>query len=472
MNVLFIYTEQDPHTRKKPLADQERVQFGISYMSSVLKEKGHETRLFIPLPETRGDLLREIRSFKPSLICFTAVYSEYAHIADLASEIKASYRDVYLVAGGAHISLNPEKCLKDDFDAVCVGEGEQPLAELAEQIEKGIAPSGIKNLYIRNGDVLEKNPTRPFTENLDLLPFPDRQMWEPWVENMNSRASILIGRGCPFKCTYCSNHAIQKLADGRYVRHRSPENIVREVESLLKQYTAISEIYLEVETFGANTSWAKDVCSALERFNNGRQSPISFGANLRITPNSDYSELFDSCKRAGFRFVNIGLESGSERMRNEVLNRKYSNEDFIKTVAEARKSGLEVGVYNMIGIPYETKEDFHQTVKLNRKCQPDWFLLSVFYPYPGTDLHERCIREGLLSGMPDSRLERRRPVIRRRTLSRQYVKLMYSMFPFFVYRGKKPLGGILMVSVMSLISSSPFLVGAYRKFSERRQAKN
>ncbi|MCJ7653279.1 MAG: hypothetical protein MUO75_06225, partial [Actinobacteria bacterium] len=121
-----------------------------------------------------------------------------------------------------HASLNPDDCLKSSFDAVCIGEGEYPTLELVEHLERGLSPTGIPNLYLKRGENIERNPTRPFLRDLEGLPFPDRDMWVPWVANPLSRPSVLVGRGCPFQCTYCCNHALGRLAEGRYVRLRSP----------------------------------------------------------------------------------------------------------------------------------------------------------------------------------------------------------------------------------------------------------
>jgi radical SAM superfamily enzyme YgiQ (UPF0313 family) len=475
MNVLFIYSEQDPYTPEKPLEWQERVQFGISYISSFLKERGHNTRLLVLTKKTRHLVAPAIREFDPGLICFTAVYSEYAFLVHIAAEIKRRFPGIFLLAGGPHVSLSPEECINDAFDALCIGEGEYPSWELVEQLERGAKTSGIQNLWIKMDGEIERNPTRPFIQDLDSLPFPDRVMWEPWIAHPSWRPSVLLGRGCPFQCTYCCNHALRKLAPGRYVRLRSPVNIVQEIEEIRERYPDVGEIYLEVETFGARKEWALELCNHLEQLNGRLKNPIVFGANLRVTPGCDHEELFAACKRSNFRFINIGLESGSERVRREVLRRHYSNDDIINTVRLAKKYGLQVGIYNLIGIPGESNRDFKETIRVNRICQPDWFLLSVVFPYPGTDLFRTSQEQGLLEQLPDTDLERRRPALKLPDFSPRQIRRHYTWFSLEVYRGYKPLGAILMVIIRSWIFSRRRVLEAYRginrffqKFKSRR----
>lgn len=468
VKVLFVHSEEDHYSAEKPLEGYDRMQFGISYISSVLKREGHETRLVVPTRETAGVVEEHVRDFDPGLVCFTSVYSVFDFLSDIAGRVKRSHPGLFLLAGGPHASLRPDACLASAFDAVCVGEGEFPTLELAESLEEGRSPECIPNLYLKNGAGIEKTPPRPFIADIDALPFPDREMWLPWLANRRSRPSVLAGRGCPFQCTYCCNHALADLADGKYVRLRSPGNIAAEIAGLEGVSKAPMEVYLEVETLGADMDWALELCSELERMNAGFEAPVTYGSNLRVTPNARYDELFAAFRRSNFRFVNIGLESGSERIRREVLKRNYSNDDILRAVSTAREYGLEVGIYNLIGLPGETKKDFRETVRVTRACQPDWFLLSVFFPYPGTALHETCLEQGLLDELPDHVLERRRPALDLPGFSKRQVRRRYTWSPMLFYGGYHPVLEILWLVSMSRIFSSRRLLRLWRAFSGRR----
>jgi anaerobic magnesium-protoporphyrin IX monomethyl ester cyclase len=462
LRVLFVHSEEDYYSPEKPLESFERMQFGISYISAILKAAGHETRLVVPTPRTIGVVDEHIREFDPGLVCFTSVYSVYDFISKVAAGVKKRHPDLFLAVGGPHATLRPDECLDGAFDAVCIGEGEQATLELVEQLEEGREPSGIPNLYIKKGDSVERNASRPFHADLDSIPFPDRDMWSPWTANPLSRPSVLAGRGCPFDCTYCSNHALRRTAKGKYVRLRSPGNIAEEVEEYKRKFPLLVEVYLEVETLGADMKWALSLAAELEALNSRWEVPIAFGANLRVTPDKDYEELFTALARANFRFVNIGLESGSERIRREVLKRKYSNEDILSAIKTARKHGLQVGTYNLIGLPGETRKDFLETVKLNRACQPDWFLLSVFFPYPGTELHDLCVEQGLLDSRLDKVLERRRPALDLPGFSKRQVGRRYAWSPLLFYGGHRPLKEVMWLVTMGRIFSNRMLLTLWR----------
>ena len=179
---------------------------------------------------------------------------------------------------------------------------------------------------------------------------------------------MLVGRGCPFRCTYCSNHILGKLAKGPYVRFRSPGNIMKEIEQIT-QNPHISNVYLEVETIGVKIEFALQLCQALSQFNEKRNIPIKFKINLAVThkPFQDtdlMNSLFTTFKQANIVGINIGLESGSERIRNEVLRRpRYSNEDIISFCTYAKEYDIRVTMFVMIGLPGESLADFRETFK-------------------------------------------------------------------------------------------------------------
>lgn len=472
MKIAFIFslTDVQPYPAR-PLKSQSQIQFGISYISAVLKTHGHRTLLLVLSRETTNAVTKFLEDFQPDLICLTAVATEYPFIARIAREIKKNHPSIYLLAGGPHVSLNPEQAISGAFDAACIGEGEYSTLELVKQLEKGKIPSGIANLWIKHVKEIEKNPSRPFFQDLDLLPFPDREMWQEWIDPESTKKHVLlIGRGCPYLCTYCCNHALRKLQSGNYIRFRSPENILKELNKLVADFPEMEEVYLEIETFTANIKWAIDMCTLLEKYNNSISRPLSFGVNLRITPNVNLEPLVAALKNANFTFINIGLESGSERVRKEILNRNYSNHEVIRAVSLLRKYGLKINFYNMIGIPGETLADFRETIRINRQCQPDENLLSIFFPYPGTELYRICKEHKLLDRLSedDLRLERNVAYLDLPEFSRQEVQRSYVLFDWYAYAGYRPIYKILAYIIVRKIHTSYNLNRIYRRFTSNR----
>lgn len=470
MNVLFIYSLDDILSPAKPLQNPGQMQFGISYISSFLKAHGHDTKLIVlsrMLGKKNTRMVDEyIRRASPKLICFTAVSTEYRFIANIAKYIKSRYPEIFLIIGGPHASLNAEETVREEFDAICIGEGEYSVLELVSQLEKNIYPSGIHNLWIKQGPEIGKNPSRPFLEDLDSLPFPDREMWEEWTEEgAGPEYPVLLGRGCPFQCTYCCNHALRKLAEGPYVRFRSTDNIVKEIEGIAGRHSTKINIYLEVETIGADKEWAMDLCSKLERINAARNQPILYRTNLRLAPNLDLDPLFAAFKRSNFWCINIGVESGSERVRRHILKRNYSNQEIVDAVGLARKHGLKIYFYNMIGIPGETEEDFKETIKINRICLPDKIFNHIFFPYPGTELYNLCKTEGLLPKVINTELERCQAVLDLPGFTKKRIQKNFVWFDYNVYKGHRPLSKILNKVLVSKFRSNSHLHYLYRRLT-------
>ncbi len=464
MKILFVSSFQHYCSIEKPLYDQNAIPLGISYVSSFLKQAGHETRMVVLTPDTPRAVLDDaIRAFQPRLVGFTAIFSEYPFIRDIAAHVKRMHPELYLVAGGPHVSLNPQEGIQDAFDAVCVGEGEHPMLELVEQLEAGRTPSEIANLWIKQGDAVQRNPTRPFLQDLDALPLPDRDMWLEWMDDPDTVPCILLGRGCPYSCTYCCNHKLRTLADGQYVRFRSPENVIQEVEAFAARHPAVKHVYFEVETIGAKPDYAEALCAQLNEFNRKRPAPMTFSVNLRITPNKDFAPFFETLKNAHFTSVNIGLESGSPRIRSEVLNRRYSNEDVLRAVRAARAHGLKVSLYVLEGLPGETWQDFQETVQCTRECVPDFYYLSIFTPYPGTVLYDQCLAMNLIPRDLDMTLERRRPVLNLPGFPPRQIRREYLLFAYKVYKGKWTLPAIARKTLGTWIRSSPSMYAVYKR---------
>jgi radical SAM superfamily enzyme YgiQ (UPF0313 family) len=468
MNVLFVYSLHSADSAR-PVPDWMRVQYGISYISAVLKAHGHRTRLVVlSTCDSAASNCRRmeaaIAEFDPPLICFTAIATQYPLILGAARHLRRNHTRAFLLIGGVHATLQPHSVMAGPFDALCLGEGEYATLELVEVLERGGDPRGIRNLWIRTaGDHVEKNEARPFLEDLDQVPFPDRDMWKPWIRQPDMQEGVILaGRGCPYDCTYCSNHALRRVAAGPYVRMRSAGNISAEIRHLRADHPKLRSISFEVETIAANKWWLLELCHELKRLTS-TMPPIDYATNLRVSAVSADEELFRAMAEANFREVAIGLESGNERLRKQVLRRDYANEDFLKAAELAHKYNIRVGVYNMIGIPGETHAEHMETVRLNRAAKADFDFTYIFFPYPGTELHKLCREQGLIGGedsLADAAAERTRPFLDLPGYSRLEVERDWIWFAYRVHRGKKTL---LIALLRSYLVSHPALRSAVRK---------
>lgn len=163
--------------------------------------------------------------------------------------------------------------------------------------------------------------------------------------------------------------------------------------------------------------------------------------------------------------VKIGLESGSERIRREILKRNYSNKDIIDAVSLARKYGLKVFFYNLMGIPGETLNDFKETIGINRICLPDISIPHVFFPYPGTELYALCKDLKLLPKVLDTDLERCKATLDLPGFSKKQIQDSYVWFDYDVYKGYKPMYKILFKVLVAKLISNTSLHNIYRRFT-------
>ncbi|MCD4669993.1 MAG: B12-binding domain-containing radical SAM protein [Actinomycetia bacterium] len=472
MKILFIYSLELAISVEKPLYSYEFLQFGISHLSSFLKHNNHDTNLQI-LSRSFGKknhsiISKKIKDYQPEIIGFYSVSTEYKFISGISRFIKTNYPDIFLIIGGPHSTLKPEEVSGDDFDAICIGEGERSILELANTLKNGESPSGIKNLWIKNNGAIEKNPLADFFQDIDLLPFADREMWEESVDYkpnlLEQNISILLGLGCPFNCTYCINHVLRKITGGNYIRHRSPQNIIKEIKLLHAKYPLEKSMFLELDSFNVNSKWATGLCDEIEKFNRSIDTPLSFRINIRIMQNTNLRSLFKTFKRANITSLNIGIESGSMRVREEVLKRKYSNRDILGIIDLAKKYEIDYNFFIMIGLPGETHKDFKESIKICRISQPKEIMEYIFYPYPGTDLYEYCKKNNLLNKVKDVKLERRQVAIELPDFTRTQEIRGYLWFHYNVYKGYRSRIKLILQVIIKMMRSSPFIILIFAKF--------
>jgi radical SAM superfamily enzyme YgiQ (UPF0313 family) len=381
MKVLFVY----PNITK-----EEGISPAIAYLSGYLKQQGHKTDLMdFTWSNNINNCIKKIRQFKPDIIGFTSTTMDFDFCIKVANEIKNNF-DIPIVFGGVHPTTAPEETLnKKSVDMVCIGEGELALTELLNRMEEDETVENIKNFWFKKEGIIIKNSVRPLIENLDVLSC-DRELfdYEKYLKARGYIADISAGRGCPYSCTYCINHILQRLykGKGKYVRLRSVENIIQEIQELQKKYR-IEGIAFPDDTFTYNKRWLKDFCNEY-----AKKVGLAFSCNGRIE--NIGSEICKALKDANCNSIMFGVESGSEKIRREILGRPISDEMIILAFKHAKDVSIKTFSYNMVGIPYETIEDIKKTIELNKKIEPDEVQCSIFYPFPGTDLFYLCEENG------------------------------------------------------------------------------
>lgn len=386
MRILFIYPIPPPQLQIR------RYQMGLGYISALLKRHGHKTRLYAPYRYEEGTITHNIDSFKPDLIGLSLTTNQVELASQIMDYIKASY-GLPLVIGGIHPTVMPEDCIsRDGVIAICRGEGEEAMLELVTARTAGKDCTGIKNLWLKKDGRIFKNYLRPLLEDLDKLPFPDRELFDyQRLLNDYPQVELMAGRGCPYKCTYCVNPFLNRLAaEGRYIRQRNVENILNELGEITARYNHIETVLFHDDTFTLDRLWLREFSLRYrERFK------IPFWCNTRV--DAIDKEKLGWLKEAGCLQIHLGIETGNDFISRSILNRNLGRTQIMASCRQAKEMGFKLAVFNMVGLPYETVASIKETIQINREIGPDSIFCSIFYPYPGTVLYDLCQKKGWLS---------------------------------------------------------------------------
>ncbi|MFA5014851.1 MAG: radical SAM protein [Actinomycetota bacterium] len=389
------------------------IPIGLSYLASFLKEKGRQVEVFnadFGSPKYVGykslyesysaylaclnnledniwqGIIKEVEEYKPDIVGLTLKTGAYKSACNIACLIKRYFPRVIIVAGGPHATILPQETAQEGcFDYVVKGEGEITFLELIERIEKDESLEEVKGLtYFKNGKIID-NPARHFIEELDNLPFLERDSHLHRKQYSPDTISLIItGRGCPYACTFCASEKIWK----RKVRFRSPFNIVDEINIVYKKYGS-RHFKFRDDTFTLNKQRALEICELLIR----QKLPITWQCETRADCLDE--ELVRKMKEAGCIGVSIGVESGSERIL-KYIEKGETKEKIAEGIKLLRKFGINVSTFMMIGFPTETEEEMEETMKFVKKLSPNHIILSILTPYPGTKIYDDSLRLGLL----------------------------------------------------------------------------
>ena len=427
MKILFVYTDIDVK------GGAQSFQFGIAVLSAFLKQHGHQIDLHYMYPKYRPrKMIEKIEDFRPKLIGFSSTTPQFKCIEKILNDVPLE-KDILTICGGSHVTMKPESLESiPRLDAICRGEGEYALLELAETLENNGDITRIKNLWIKKNGRIYQNPSRPFMENLDDLPFADRELfpYQSIIDSDFGTALFMFTRGCPYNCSYCSNDALRKIQEGKYVRFRSVDSCIQEIKEVIDNYK-VKSIYIDDDIFTLNKKFVFEFCEEYRA-----QIRLPFDINARVETIT--REVCQELRKAGCRRVSMGIESGNPYIRNKVLNRRMSNEQIMNAFAIARQAGLKTKSFNMVGVPCETPQHFQDTVKLNAEIKPDSVILNVFDPYPGTKLEVECRKEGWIDfkRMREEFIARTDTILNLPCFSKEQILNCHKKFAYNVYRNQ------------------------------------
>ena len=385
MKILFIIPK---------IGSAAKAVVGIAFLSALLKKEGHKVELLeIENKKDINNVVPFIKSCQPQVIGLSVNSHQYIHAVQIARKIKLEL-NIPIFLGGIHATVRPNEVIQEkSFDGICVGEAENAFLELIRKIEKKQDYINTKNFWFRINGKIVRNNIGPLVEDLDSLVFPDYLIFKYFKEagKENIVPRFIFSRGCPFDCTYCANYILKKTyaGQGRYLRYRSVDKALEEIE-LLKTQCNFKHFKIDDDTFSLNKAWVLEFCEKYpKKFN------MTFECNVKCGVVD--KETLIALKKVGCNLIKVGVESGNEVLRKEVLGRDISNQEIIELFDLAKEIGLSTYSFNIIGIPGETKDTIKDAIDLNIRIKPDFFQVSIFYPYPGTILGEKCAQEGLIT---------------------------------------------------------------------------
>lgn len=362
---------------------------GIASLSAVLHQAGHHAEV-----AALGDTARQeslLRDFKPDILCLSLITGQHPLFLERARQIKAAYPHLLVLAGGPHPTFYPECIDEPCIDAICRGEGDIALPAFVDTVDRsGALPENLANWWIKLPDgTISRNDVAPLIEDLDRLPYPDHSIFDrlrPGAKPVT--VFVMASRGCPFNCSYCFNHAYRELYQGRGVmcRRRSVGHVVAEIKQLRQSYP-LQMVVFQDDTFNLDKNWLQEFA---ERY--ASETGLPFHCHLRADLLDENTA--DLLRQAGCFSVKLGLEAGREEVRNGILKRGMSLEQFEKACALLHRNGIRFATENILGVPGTTLDDDLFTYSVNRRIRPQHSFASLMQVYPRTGIAAYALRHG------------------------------------------------------------------------------
>ena len=392
---------------------------GIRTISSVLKREGHEIKLvFMSLSEdySRNYTLRELKQ-----LLRLCKGSGLIGINSFASTSKRAFRiirflkrnlNIPLIYGGIHPTISPEECI-NHLDIICIGEGEGAIIDLAKCLEKNKSFKKIKNLWIREGDKIIKNPVRNLIDDVDSLPLPDFDIKNHYLlergvlrkfkeQDLAGQIFFLTGRGCPYGCDYCSNSFFNKLYEGKrkkILRAHSPEYIINGIVELKKRFPNTLKYFdIRDDTFSLRS------LEEIKKFCKLYKEKVKMRFKCLADPHTVSDDKIKLLVDAGCTDIIIGIQ-GSEKTNKEIYHRNQTDADVLKAskILNKYKDKLAV-MYDVITCnPYEKPEHIISLIRLLQQIPKPYFLsVNNLVFFPGSQLYRRAKADGIIKTEKDT----------------------------------------------------------------------
>ncbi len=361
---------------------------GLGYLASALRRKGIEVRMELRSLKEQ-DFVAALSAFRPDVVGIKTFCTSAKAVNDTLGLIRSRYPSIHCVIGGPQVNAAPEEVLKYiAADAAFHGDCERSFPDYVEELSRGRDVKKIPGLIRREGESITINPP-DCIEGLDALGMPAWDLMPPHrggqlqLSRYSPTASVLTSRGCSGKCTFCSEA-------GGSLRFRSLDLVMEEL-LLLKDKYRVKEIMFQDSNFAARSSRVEELCRMMIEAGFNLPWSVPYGTRWEtLTP-----DLLKLMRRAGCYRASIGIETGSQRLQ-EKIRKHIPLAKLQERLRECRGSGVEIMGNFMYGFPGESREELQATLDLALELNLDYASFYVYTPYPGSELYDELIGEGVI----------------------------------------------------------------------------
>lgn len=364
-------------------------------MASSILQAGHDAKLLNGAFMSHREIMDEIAGYRPDFVGIYSTTFGWNKAVETALDIKRELKDVFISAGGPYPIAMKELCLVDSvgIDAVVTGEGEITVVKMLERLSQGKTLLGVQGIVFKEGQEIVKEPARALINDLDSLPFPERNLigdpdkYIPAAAAYRRKpvAVIITSRGCNRRCIFC----FQIDKERKYgIRYRSVENVIEEIELCLR------EGYREIKFI--DDTLAADYDRAMQLAQEIKNRKLNFTWFASACVNQVDKPLLRAFREAGCWAILLGAESGVQKNLN-AINKGITLEQTRCAVKAAKEVGLKIFTPFVFGIPGESFEEGLKTIDFACDIDPDVANFHALTPFPGTELYEIIGKYGTMS---------------------------------------------------------------------------
>lgn len=338
------------------------------------------------------EVKERLRSFKPDIVGISVLTPKVPSAFKIAGICKSVDPRMTVVFGGCHPTVRPDEMFYNrSVDFVVRGEGEETFSELVSALNSHSKDyHNISGLSFRDNWKAVHNKDRALMSDIDSLPLPGRDRITDLSTYTTSQIGmVMTSRGCPYSCSFCASGNMW----GKTARFRSIENVLREIDELRSRY-GVKNITFMDDSFTIRRDYLEGLCGALIKYH----PDITWSCLTRANIISD--EVIRLMKKAGCVKVDVGVESGSERIL-ELTNKGVTLKQIRDAAEVLRRNRMYWSGFFMFGFPTETEDEIITTLNLLKRLRPDWANISIFTPYPKTPLYELSQELGMITDSPD-----------------------------------------------------------------------